>query len=188
MNDVVEGGNLDTDGDGQVDNPHDDSDNDGIADSVDGFDGFGDADNPDNNSSPTDPNDGGNGVVDGDDSDGDGIPDPVDGLEGFGDAINEDTCVKVNNLMSPNGDAANSYLHIDCIENFPRNTIEIFNRWGNTVYKAQGYNNSNVVFRGISEGRANINVNDKLPVGTYFYILDLGNGSKVKKGWIYINR
>ncbi|MFT0157164.1 gliding motility-associated C-terminal domain-containing protein, partial [Tenacibaculum ascidiaceicola] len=190
INDVVEGGNSDEDGDGQVDNPSEDSDGDGIADSVDGFDGHGDANSPDNNTDPTDPNSGGNGVVDdsGVDSDGDGIADSVDGLEGFGDAINEDTCVKVNNLMSPNGDSANSYLHIDCIESFPRNTIEIFNRWGNTVYRAKGYNNSNVVFRGISEGRANINVGDKLPVGTYFYILDLGNGSKVKKGWIYINR
>ena len=190
VNDVVEGGNPDTDGDGQVDNPHDDSDNDGIADSVDDLDGFGDADNPDYNSNPTDPNDGGNGVVNGDDSDGDGIPDPVDGLEGFGDAINDDSCVKVNNLMSPNGDAANSYLHIDCIENFQRNTIEIFNRWGNTVFRMEGYsnNNPNKRFEGVSNGRVNINVNDKLPVGTYFYILDLGNGSKVKKGWIYINR
>ncbi|NVK08552.1 MAG: gliding motility-associated C-terminal domain-containing protein, partial [Tenacibaculum sp.] len=190
INDVVEGGNSDEDGDGQVDNPYEDTDGDGIADSVDGFDGHGDANSSDNNTDPTDPNSGGNGVVDdsGVDSDGDGIADSVDGLEGFGDAINEDTCVKVNNLMSPNGDSANSYLHIDCIENFPKNTLEIFNRWGNTVYRAKGYNNSSVVFRGISEGRANINVGDKLPVGTYFYILDLGNGSKVKKGWIYINR
>uniref|UniRef100_UPI00049158AE T9SS C-terminal target domain-containing protein n=1 Tax=Tenacibaculum sp. 47A_GOM-205m TaxID=1380384 RepID=UPI00049158AE len=190
VNDVVEGGNSDTDGDGQVDNPFDDSDGDGIADSVDDLDGFGDANNPDYNSNPTDPTDGGNGVVDGDDSDGDGIPNPVDGLDGFGDANNDDTCVKVNNLMSPNGDPANNYLHIDCIENFPRNTIEIFNRWGNTVFKMEGYSNNNQDkrFEGISNGRANINVNDKLPVGTYFYILDLGNGSKVKKGWIYINR
>ncbi|MDE1207492.1 gliding motility-associated C-terminal domain-containing protein, partial [Tenacibaculum larymnensis] len=190
INDVVEGGNSDEDGDGQVDNPYEDTDGDGIADSVDGFDGHGDANSPDNNTDPIDPNSGGNGVVDdsGIDSDGDGIADSVDGLEGFGDAINEDTCVKVNNLMSPNGDSANSYLHIDCIENFPSNAIEIFNRWGNTVYRAKGYNNSSIVFRGISEGRANINVGDKLPVGTYFYILDLGNGSKVKKGWIYINR
>ncbi|MDX8552805.1 Ig-like domain-containing protein, partial [Tenacibaculum sp. 1B UA] len=188
VNDVVEGGNQDEDGDGQVDNPLDDSDGDGITDSVDGLDGFGDADNPDYNSNPTDPNDGGDGVIDGEDTDGDGIPDLIDGFDGFGDAINDDTCVKVNNLMSPNGDEANSYLHIDCIENFPNNTLEIFNRWGNTVYRIKGYNNSSVVFRGISEGRANINVGDKLPVGTYFYILDLGNGSKVKKGWIYINR
>ncbi|RSC93801.1 T9SS type B sorting domain-containing protein [Tenacibaculum singaporense] len=190
INDVVEGGNSDEDGDGQVDNPSEDTDGDGIADSVDGLDGHGDANSPDNNTDPTDPNSGGNGVVgdSGIDSDGDGIADSVDGLDGFGDAIEEDTCVKVNNLMSPNGDSANSYLHIDCIENFPSNTIEIFNRWGNTVYRAKGYNNSSIVFRGISEGRANINVGDKLPVGTYFYILDLGNGSKVKKGWIYINR
>nr|BFF40614.1 hypothetical protein BACY1_24190 [Tenacibaculum mesophilum] len=190
VNDVVEGGNLDEDGDGQVENPLDDSDGDGISDSVDGLDGFGDANNPDNNSSPTDPNDGGNGVIDGEDTDGDGIPDIIDGFDGFGDAINDDTCVKVNNLMSPNGDEANSYLHIDCIENFPNNTLEIFNRWGNTVYRIEGYSNKdrNKRFEGISEGRANINVGDKLPVGTYFYILDLGNGSKVKKGWIYINR
>ncbi|REH52377.1 gliding motility-associated-like protein [Tenacibaculum gallaicum] len=190
INDVVEGGNSDEDGDGQVDNPSEDTDGDGIADSVDGFDGHGDANSPDNDTNPTDPNSGGNGVVNdsGVDSDGDGIADSVDGFDGFGDAINDDTCVKVNNLMSPNGDSANSYLHIDCIENFPNNTLEIFNRWGNTVYRIKGYNNSSVVFRGISEGRANINVGDKLPVGTYFYILDLGNGSKVKKGWIYINR
>ncbi|WP_443081489.1 hypothetical protein [Tenacibaculum sp. SZ-18] len=27
--------------------------------------------------------------------------------------------------------------------------------------------------------------NDKLPVGTYYYILVSRNGSKIKKGWIY---
>ncbi|CAM1348938.1 hypothetical protein TCRASSO_50520 [Tenacibaculum crassostreae] len=197
VNDVVEGGNgdLDTNGDGTIDSDDDnggDSDGDGISDSVDGLDGHGDANDPDNDSDPTDPNDGGNGVVgdSGTDSDGDGIADSVDGLDGFGDAIDEGTCVKVNNLMSPNGDSANSYLHIDCIENFSNNKLEIFNRWGNTVFKVKGYSNTNrdKRFEGISNGRVNINVDDKLPVGTYFYILDLGNGSKVRKGWIYINR
>ncbi|WGH75580.1 gliding motility-associated C-terminal domain-containing protein [Tenacibaculum tangerinum] len=190
INDVVEGGNADEDEDGLVDNPYDDADGDGIADSVDGLDGHGDANDPDKDSDPTDPNSGGSGLVTDSeiDTDGDGIPDSVDGLDGFGDGPHDDTCVKVNNLISPNGDSANAYLHIDCIENFPDNAIEIFNRWGNTVYKARGYNNTNIVFRGISQGRASINVDDKLPVGTYFYILELGNGGKVKKGWIYINR
>ena len=27
-----------------------------------------------------------------------------------------------------------------------------------------------------------------LPAGTYFYILDLGDGSKVKKGFVYLNK
>ncbi|WP_428740609.1 gliding motility-associated C-terminal domain-containing protein, partial [Tenacibaculum sp.] len=190
INDVIEGNNSDTDGDGQVDNPHVDTDGDGIADSIDKLGGFGTTNNPDNNSDALDPNKGGNGVVrdSGIDTDGDGIADSVDGLNGFGDAIIDDTCVKVKNLMSANGDDMNSYLHIDCIENFPNNTIEIFNRWGNTVYRVRGYNNNEVKFTGISEGRVNINANDKLPVGTYFYILDLGNGNKVRKGWLYINR
>ncbi len=30
--------------------------------------------------------------------------------------------------------------------------------------------------------------NTELPKGTYFYILDLGDGSEVRKGWIQIIR
>ncbi|KAB1153505.1 hypothetical protein F7018_16885, partial [Tenacibaculum aiptasiae] len=194
VNDVVEGGNSDIDGDGQVDNPLDDTDGDGIADSVDGLDGHGDANDPDNDSDATDPDSGGNGVVtdSGTDSDGDGIADSVDGLDGFGDAY-DDNCIKDENyIISPNGDNLNNYLHIECIDNpeYRNNTLEIINRWGNIVYRVKGYSNidSNKRFEGISNGRATISVDDKLPVGTYFYKLNLGNGSPIRKGWIYINR
>ncbi|WBX72064.1 tandem-95 repeat protein [Tenacibaculum retecalamus] len=193
INDVVEGGNEDSDtnDDGIVDGP--DSDGDGIQDEVDEDDGnFGDAGNTDvNDTDPTDPTDGGNGTVgdSGTDNDGDGIADSVDGDDDiFGDAVDLDTCVEVYNEFSPNDDNKNDYLVIGCIENFQNNTLEIFNRWGNTVYKVKGYNNTDKVFRGISNGRVNVSVDEKLPVGTYFYMLDLGNGSKVRKGWIYINR
>ncbi|WP_407322508.1 Ig-like domain-containing protein [Tenacibaculum maritimum] len=103
---------------------------------------------------------------------------------------NLDTCVIVFNEFSPNGDGINDYLKIECIEKFKDNTVEIFNRWGNTVYSVKGYSNNdpNNRFEGISNGRANIQVEKKLPVGTYFYVLDLGNGSPLRKGWIYINR
>ncbi|WP_028889783.1 Ig-like domain-containing protein, partial [Tenacibaculum ovolyticum] len=99
-----------------------------------------------------------------------------------------DTCVVVYNEFTPNGDGINDELKIDCIEKFKNNKVEIFNRWGNTVFKISGYNNEDKVFKGISNGRANFNVDDELPVGTYFYILDLGNGTAIRKGWIYINR
>ncbi|WP_143569842.1 T9SS type B sorting domain-containing protein, partial [Tenacibaculum agarivorans] len=98
--------------------------------------------------------------------------------------------ITIFNEFSPNGDGRNDFLFIDDIENYPGNTVEIFNRWGNTVYKIQGYNNSDASrrFEGISNGRVTVQVDDQLPVGTYFYVIDLGDGSPVKQGWIYINR
>ncbi|WP_369810294.1 gliding motility-associated C-terminal domain-containing protein, partial [Tenacibaculum finnmarkense] len=39
-----------------------------------------------------------------------------------------------------------------------------------------------------SNGRTTLVVDEKLPAGTYYYIIDLGDGSKAKAGWLYINR
>ena len=98
-------------------------------------------------------------------------------------------CLTVSSLFSPNGDGINDFLHISCIENFENNSLEIFNRWGNTVYKARGYNNTTVIFEGLSDGRGTISEVKELPVGTYFYVLSSGEpGSSIIKGWIYINR
>ena len=101
-----------------------------------------------------------------------------------------DSCdVIINNYISVNSDDTNEYLHIEGIERYPKNTIEIVNRWGVLVYKMEGYNNSTNVFKGISEGRFTINSNAKLPEGTYFYILNYtkSNGSTIQKtGYLYI--
>ncbi|TVZ57293.1 putative repeat protein (TIGR01451 family)/gliding motility-associated-like protein [Lutibacter sp. Hel_I_33_5] len=94
-------------------------------------------------------------------------------------------CLTIYNEFSPNGDGANDTFTIDCINNYPNNIFEVFNRWGNTVYKKVNYNNT---WDGTSNGRANINVDKKLPVGTYYYVLDLRDGSKPKTGWLYLNR
>jgi gliding motility-associated-like protein len=74
---------------------------------------------------------------------------------------------------------------IDCLERFTNNKLEIFNRWGNVVYSVKGYQND---WMGISNGRGVINQSDKLPVVTYYYVLDLGDGSEPRVGWLYINR
>ncbi|MFD2568565.1 T9SS type B sorting domain-containing protein, partial [Pseudotenacibaculum haliotis] len=94
-------------------------------------------------------------------------------------------CLTIYNEFSPNGDGVNDFFVIDCIDQYPNNTLEILNRWGNTVFKKRNYDNS---WDGTSTGRATINAGEKLPVGTYYYVLDLGNGSKPKTGWIYLNR
>ncbi|MDD7885296.1 gliding motility-associated C-terminal domain-containing protein [Flavivirga sp. 57AJ16] len=113
---------------------------------------------------------------DGDDVDGNTEDDPTETELG---------CLIVINEFSPNGDGVNELLVINCIENYPNNRLEIYNRWGNIVYKKQSYNNE---FDGISNGRSTINGTEMLPVGTYYYVLDLGDGSKPKVGWLYINR
>ncbi|MFP4845430.1 gliding motility-associated C-terminal domain-containing protein, partial [Winogradskyella sp. PE311] len=94
-------------------------------------------------------------------------------------------CLKIYNEFSPNGNGLNETFTIDCINDYPNNTLEIYNRWGNLVYSKEGYDNT---FDGTSNGRSVFNVNEKLPVGTYYYILNLGDGSDRYSGWLYLMR
>ncbi|WP_125723033.1 PKD domain-containing protein [Flavobacterium ustbae] len=88
------------------------------------------------------------------------------------------SCFKIYNEFSPNDDGQNDTFYIDCIEQYPDNQLEIFNRWGNLVYYKKGYDNT---WDGKADGSAKT-----LPEGTYFYILDLGDGSKKTSGWLYL--
>jgi gliding motility-associated-like protein/uncharacterized repeat protein (TIGR01451 family) len=101
------------------------------------------------------------------------------------EAIVEPICLTIYNEFSPNGDGINDVFVIDCIENFPNNSVEIYNRWGNIAFKAKGYRND---FDGTSNGRSVLGQSNDLPEGTYYYIIDLGNGSEPRVGWLYINR
>ncbi len=89
-----------------------------------------------------------------------------------------DDCDFVFNQFSPNGDGSNDVLFINCIDQRPQNSLEIFDRYGSSVYSAAPYNNN-----WAGEGKGG-----PLPAGTYFYVLNLGDGSPVKKGWIQIIR
>jgi gliding motility-associated-like protein/uncharacterized repeat protein (TIGR01451 family) len=86
--------------------------------------------------------------------------------------------------FSPNGDGINDFFVIKGIENYPKNTFIIYNRWGNKVFESSPYNNNwdGETIEGIRLG------GNKLPTGTYFYLLDLGDKSKIIKGNIYLNR
>jgi gliding motility-associated-like protein len=86
--------------------------------------------------------------------------------------------------FSPNGDGIHDLFVIKGIEGFKNNFFTILNRWGNKVYEANPYNNTwdGTSMFGLRFG-GNI-----LPIGTYFYILDLHNGMKAYKGTIYLNR
>uniref|UniRef100_UPI0024902C6B DUF7507 domain-containing protein n=1 Tax=Winogradskyella eximia TaxID=262006 RepID=UPI0024902C6B len=101
------------------------------------------------------------------------------------DARVDPICLTIYNEFSPDGDGVNETFMIDCIEQYPNNKLEVYNRWGNIVYSTKGYLNN---WNGTSNGRAVINQSDNLPVGTYYYVLDLGDGSDPLVGWLYINR
>ena len=91
------------------------------------------------------------------------------------------------NLVSTNGDQKNDNFRIDCISQFPNNNVKIFNRAGVLVYEADGYDNNDVVFKGIGE-RGVYTIGNELPVGTYFYVIDKRDGSKPKTGYLELVR
>lgn len=94
-----------------------------------------------------------------------------------------DTCeVEIYNLISPNTDGKNDEWWIDGIKFFPDNNVQIFNRWGTKVWEGSGYDNEKVVWRGDNQD------GKKLPAATYYYILNFGDGSKTKTGFIELVR
>jgi len=69
--------------------------------------------------------------------------------------------------ISPNGDGKNDVWIIDFIEEYPENVVEIYNRWGELLFHADGYQQD---WDGTYEGK-------ELPIGTYYYIIDLHDES-----------
>ncbi|WP_299532250.1 gliding motility-associated C-terminal domain-containing protein [Ulvibacterium sp.] len=86
----------------------------------------------------------------------------------------------VFNQFSPNGDGTNDFLTIRDIGTFSNTSLEIFNRYGNQVFASQNMTDDNV-WDGTWK-------NEQAPDGTYFYILNLGDGSQPRKGWIQLIR
>lgn len=95
--------------------------------------------------------------------------------------------VLVFNGISRNNDGQNDYFEIACIQDFPNNNVKIFNRAGTLVYEANGYDNQDVFFDGVSNRGISLLGND-LPDGTYFYIIDKRDGSEPKTGYLELLR
>jgi len=81
--------------------------------------------------------------------------------------------------FTPNGDGINDSWTIPGIENYPNNAVKVFNRSGNKVFETKGYQNNWVGF--YKDNR------EKLPSGSYLYVIDFGNGTAPLQGWIFIN-
>jgi gliding motility-associated-like protein len=85
--------------------------------------------------------------------------------------------VKVFNGVTPNGDGENDVWTIENISEFPSNQVSIYNRWGAKVYETKGYDNNSNSWP---------EKNTHLQGSTYFYVIELGNGSPAIKGWIEV--
>ena len=104
--------------------------------------------------------------------------------------VSKEDPIEIYNGVSGNGDGKNDGFRIEGIENYRKNTLKIFNRWGVLVYQKEGYTNADP-FTGYSNGRSTIERGKKLPQGTYYYILEYENShnqTQTKSGWLYLKR
>jgi gliding motility-associated-like protein len=84
----------------------------------------------------------------------------------------------IPNTFSPNADGINDYWNVKNLFTYPECTVSIFNRYGNQVFKSRGYSKP---WDGTNNGTS-------VPVGTYYYIIDLNIGTPKLSGWLLVVR
>ena len=86
----------------------------------------------------------------------------------------------IANTITPNNDNVNDTWQIDEAMAYPEIEIEIFDRWGRLVWRST---------RGYTENWDGRNMNGKeLPMDSYFYVINLNDGSDLMNGTITIIR
>jgi len=101
-----------------------------------------------------------------------------------GMVLGEEFCLKVFNEFSPNNDGFNDVFTVQCIEDYS-NTIEIYNRNGNLVYKTADYQNT---WKGLANVKGVLNNGDQLPSGTYYYSIQIPELERNLVGWLQLAR
>jgi len=82
------------------------------------------------------------------------------------------------NTFTPNNDGINDVFYIANLEQYPDNTLTIYNRYGQKIFFKRGYQND---WDGTING-------EQIPTGTYFYVLDTGTEKGPYKGHVNIIR
>lgn len=84
--------------------------------------------------------------------------------------------ITIPNAFSPNGDGVNDTWAIPNLADYPNSVVEVFNRYGQPVFRSFGYTKP---WDGTLNGK-------ELPVGTYYYIIDPKSGFPRMTGYVVI--
>lgn len=84
----------------------------------------------------------------------------------------------IPNAFSPNGDGINDVWGIKYLDSYPGSSISVFDRYGHQIYAGNG---SSRLWDGTRNGKP-------IPVGVYYYIIDLRNGKPVLTGSLTVLR
>jgi len=89
-----------------------------------------------------------------------------------------DLVLDIPNAFSPNGDGVNDRWNIEGLKARPGCKIEVYNRWGQSVYKSEGYT---IGWDGTRKGQLVV-------PGTYYYVIRTAPGEKPYTGWVVLLR
>jgi gliding motility-associated-like protein len=82
--------------------------------------------------------------------------------------------------FTPNGDGINDFWDIDNVIYYPNITVDVYNRWGGQVFHSKGYSDAQR-WDGKYKGK-------DVSIGTYWYVINLNDGSRPITGHITIVR
>jgi gliding motility-associated-like protein len=88
-----------------------------------------------------------------------------------------DHTVRPNNVITPDGNNENDVWVVQNIENYPNNSVSVFDRWGREVFRTDSYQ---------SDWGATDLHGKGLMDGTYYYVIEFPEINKVMKGAITV--
>jgi gliding motility-associated-like protein len=71
-------------------------------------------------------------------------------------------CFFISTAVTPNGDGDNDFWLLGGLEYYPSAIVQVFNRWGQTVFESKGYS---APWNGTFQGQA-------LPVADYYFVIE----------------
>jgi gliding motility-associated-like protein len=90
--------------------------------------------------------------------------------------------VWIPEAISVNGDGQNEFFVIRGLESYKNSTLVIYTKSGQLIYKSMDYKNDwsgQALNSSLKDG-------ERLPTGTYYYVLRLGGTNRYIKGFVYL--